>query len=115
MIFIPSHEVLQKNGYFINEEIPRILQDSYWHDIVGPNIIKEYKLNLFHDIYYRNICCTTLNGANRKKLRDEEIIFLHIYYLKQLFDEIESSLQTSTKLNDLNSVLQIFNISKPKK
>ncbi len=112
MIFIPSHEVLQKNGYFINEEIPKILQNTYWHDIVGPNIIQEYKLNLFYDIYYRNICCTSLNGVNRKKLRDEEIIFLHIYYLKQIFDDIELSIQNYTQLDDLNKVLQVFYKSK---
>ncbi len=112
MIFIPSHEVLQKNGYFINEEIPKILQNTYWRDIIGPNIIKRYEFNLFNDIYYRNICCSSLNGTNRKKLRDEEIIFLHIYYLKQLYDEIELSIKQSTQLDDLNTVLQIFNNKK---
>lgn len=70
-------------------------------------IIKVFNLNLIDDIYFRNLCRSTLSGRKKVELRNQEIKYLEIMSLfLQLQSIISSSLLTDSEKIKVCTILK---------
>ncbi len=76
-----------------NQKIVTVLIEEQIHDDLelAKFIIKVFDLNLIDDIYFRNLCRSTLSGRKNVELRNKEIKYSEIMSLFLLFQSIISS------------------------